>query len=207
MIDNKLTLVDFYINNDGVNTSGSLLNLISKDDMKKIDDKTNYKNIPINVSGINFNFNCSGFGGVMGDYCWKTNISLNENIIHTYSNTTGEFDTDPYIIITDDYIIIHKTDSYMIDIYNKEGNKLHSINNVVYSYQKEHFDSSIYVATSMYLNNNKLYFMVYEKDANSEFSYHDLNKISLKYIDLSSDVYEMIDTNISFKGKISCKEC
>ena len=30
MIDNKLTLVDFYINNDGINTSGSLLNLISK---------------------------------------------------------------------------------------------------------------------------------------------------------------------------------
>lgn len=201
--DNNSDEINNDIGNNNINyISGYLLDMMNENDKNKLDENVNYQNVQISVDDLSFTFNCTGFGGAPGDYCYHTEILLNGNKVHEYDTVLGDINTNPYIITTEKYLMVQRTDSYEIEIFDKTGNSLVLVNNVVYSYSK---DSGVnYIKEPMYLDNNKLYFNTYEPKDLSDSS---LDEITLKHIDLSTSVFNIVSTDNVFRGVVSCKEC
>jgi len=185
--------------------SGYFEDFLNNDIKEEIEDDIPYQNLKMNIGDLEFVLNCKSAGDIHGDYCHNRDILLNGNIVSSASMLLGDINTNPYLIITDKFLIIQEIDYYNIYFYDKNGNKLNIIDNVVYSYLDE--DSNSYDRKPMYINDNKLYFLTYEIEDKNNFSYNNYNKICSKYIDLSSDDFETVDNGNCFNAKISCKEC
>jgi len=209
IINKKLTLTDFFIN-DKINNndivSGYFEDFLNNDEKDKMKDNKSYQNLKISIADLELVLNCEPASGVHSDNCYGREMLLNGNIVSSSSTLLGVVNTNPYLIITDNFLIIHQNDLYKIDFYDKKGNKLNNIDNVVYSYAREEH-SNYYVEKPMYIDDNKLYFLTYEVEDKNNFSYHDYNKICSKYIDLSNNNFKIIDNDNCFNAKISCKEC
>lgn len=194
-LDNNNTVNENYV-------TGYFEDLISASDVAKLDDSINYKNIDITINDLSFIFNCIGFGGAPGNYCYTTEMLLGGNQVNKSDNVVGDLNSNPYLIITDNYFIIHRTDYQEIEIFDRIGNSLKKVENVVHSYLID--GDELYTKKPMYLDDNKLYF--YDFSGFDGEPYQE-RIITLKYIDLLQHNFEVIKTNTTFKGKVACFEC
>ena len=151
-------------NDSTVKVVGNIFEIVEEKDGIKIDFDTNFKDVKTNLNGYEFSINCEKYtnlqeyGKELEDYvCEDVSISYKDKVLFNYHNNDFEED-GAEIILTDDYIIFNSSNGYRfgnIFIYNKNGELLESINNVVdwnifskKRYQVRLVDNKLYYCTS-----------------------------------------------------------
>lgn len=144
-----------------------------------------YKEMTI-YNGVKFNFNCvvydeESFTCIEGSALMNVDDALIP--LFTYSNPTDNYflrSDNYYIILNDDFIILSYSvigvSSGELRIYDRKGNLLKQVNNVVLGFKKNgEIKNNIYPS----INNNALYFNTCENNnvVNNSIDFNNINNV------------------------------
>ena len=160
-------------NSDDVLLFGELFNTLLNNEQKKlINSHSNFNNVKLRINNIDLTYSCTEFIDSL-DFCEEGYVQFPYMKLN-FSNSLG-CGSSKNIIYTNDYLLLHHDNDCVndgfIEIYDKYGNSLLTINNILGRYNNE---NNNFVDTTFKYVNGILYYV----------SYVDYKTISFNYVDL-----------------------